>query len=148
MAELARRFGGAPRARSIQLGAIRSLEAIARENLREGCITETWGALVGRHQARRAADPVVRRAFRGVARDEFRHAALSWDLHAWLRPRLSPSSREQLRADGEARLAELQTSLGADQTPELERELGLPAPKQARLLFGTLRERLWSDLLA
>jgi hypothetical protein len=148
MTALALRFGGRPGPRRIRLQPVRSLEAIARENLKEGCVTETWGALVGHHQAATARLPGIRRAFTGIARDELRHAALSWDLQSWFATRLSPAARRGIQSAGRDQLAALGASLDAAEFAEAHSELGLPAPAVARSLFGILEQRLWSEAIA
>ena len=148
MTALALRFGDSPQPRRIRVEPVRSLEAMARENLREGCVTETWGALVGRHQAGSARLLAVRRAFAGIARDELRHAAFSWDLQSWFDARLSQAERRGIRDDARARLTALRASLDAAEHAEVQSELGLPAPPVARSLFGILEQRLWSEAIA
>jgi hypothetical protein len=148
MTALALRFGGRPEPRRIRLEPVRSLEAMARENLNEGCVTETWGALVGRHQAASARLPAIRRAFSGIARDELRHAALSWDLQSWFAGRLSQGASRGIGEGGRDQLAALGASLDAAEFTEADRELGLPAPSVARFLFGILEQRLWSEAIA
>ena len=148
MTALALRFGGRPEPRRIRVQPVRSLEAMARENLKEGCVTETWGALVGRYQAGSARLPAVRRAFAGIARDELRHAALSWDLQSWFDAQLSQAARREIRDEGRARLTALGASLDATELAEVQSELGLPAPPVARSLFGILEQRLWSEAIA
>ena len=144
MSALAHRYGGRPVARRIRVPAVRSLEAIARENANEGCVTETWGALVGLHQARAARSPRLRSAFARVASDEVRHAALSWDLRAWLDTRLSARARKHVQSEAEAHAEKLEAGLGAQASRELEHELGLPSSDVERVLFGRLRERVLS----
>ncbi|MGH7436059.1 MAG: ferritin-like domain-containing protein, partial [Polyangiaceae bacterium] len=78
------RYGGIPRRPRVERGPVRPLEDIATENAAEGCVRETFGALIGIWQARFAGDPQVRRAMNGVARDESRHAALSWEVARWI----------------------------------------------------------------
>jgi len=141
---LARRFGARPAARRVRVSNVRPLEAMARENAVEGCVTETWGALIGLHQANAARSRVVRRVYAGLAGDELRHAALSWDLHAWLGSRLSPAARKSVRSSAEARVLELESGLDSGVTPDLRRELGLPGPARRRKLFASLRRELWS----
>jgi hypothetical protein len=145
VAALARRFGGKPSARRVRVPAVRALEAIAQENAREGCVTETWGALIGLHQARAARTSSVRRAYARIARDEVRHAALSWDLADWFASRLSAAERRRVGTEVKARAAELESSLGAEGCGELELELGLPAPERARAMFGSLRRSFGRD---
>jgi len=95
MARLARRFGGTPRAFEAPAGSpVRGLFAIALENAVEGCVRETYGAVVGLVEARVSRDAQVRRAMRSIAADECRHAELAWEVAAWLSPRLTPAERE------------------------------------------------------
>ncbi len=94
MTRLARRFGGEPRAFvAPPAAAVRSLLAIALENAVEGCVRETYGAVVGLVEARASRDAGVRRAMRSIAADECRHAELAWAVAAWVMPRLTPDER-------------------------------------------------------
>ncbi len=63
----------------------------------EGCIGETLAALEAAEAARRCADPVVRGVLDGIATDEARHAALSWDALRWFVSR-DPALRAAARA--------------------------------------------------
>lgn len=123
---LARRFGGAVPRASVDKRPVRSLEAIALENVVEGCVRETFGALVGGAQAERARDGEVRTLMRGLARDERRHASLAWAVDAWIRRRLSAESLarvDEARAQAvSALLDEVQREPHAD----LVREAGVP----------------------
>jgi hypothetical protein len=47
----------------------RSLVELALENIREGCVRETWGAACAVVQSMKATDLEVRRAMRAIARD-------------------------------------------------------------------------------
>src|SRR5207244_3222953 len=62
---------------------IRPLEVVAAENVAEGCLRETFGAVVAAFQAQVAEDPHVRRVMRRIARDEARHAQLAIDVATW-----------------------------------------------------------------
>jgi len=66
--------------RTLQDPALDALVDVALENAVEGCVRETYGALIATRQAEAASDPVVRRAMRKIAADETAHAALSWDV--------------------------------------------------------------------
>lgn len=81
-AAIARRFGGRFAKPRVEPREVRSLEEIALENATEGCVNETYGALVATFQARVAGDPRVRAAMARIARDETRHAALARDVAA------------------------------------------------------------------
>ena len=86
---LARKYGATPRApRIAPTSESPSLFAVALENAREGCVRETYGALVAHLQTTRAADPEVRACMAVIADEETEHAALSWDVAAWLESRV------------------------------------------------------------
>jgi hypothetical protein len=92
-----RRLAGSKRAHvSLAKPRRRSLEAIAIENAREGCVGEAWGALLAYVQARTATDPRVRHAMLEIAADEARHAALSSAIDAWIAPRLGERARARV----------------------------------------------------
>lgn len=95
MSRLARRFGGTPRRfEAPPASKARSLLAIAVENAVEGCVRETYGAVVGLVEARVSRDPGVRSAMRSIAADECRHAELAWTVAQWVLPRLTPAERD------------------------------------------------------
>lgn len=143
-AALARRHGGRPVMPRVSRWQPRSLTEVAVDNATEGCIRETYGALVAHVQARRAQDPAVRRVLRRIAADETRHAALSWELHLWVQQRLSPSQRGVVkRRTGEA-LERLQHELTTEQAEAVHRVAGMPRPDQARVLFAGLRRQLFA----
>jgi hypothetical protein len=119
MSRLARRFGGTPRElEAPPASPARSLLAIAVENAVEGCVRETYGAVVGLVEARVSRDPGVRRAMRSIALDECGHAELAWAVAQWVLPRLTPAEREAveramqeavvgLAREGDARIVRL-----------------------------------------
>ncbi|HWA71748.1 MAG TPA: hypothetical protein VG937_05430 [Polyangiaceae bacterium] len=139
---LARRFG-VPVARVERDDAPpRSLEAIALDNAVEGCVRETWGALIALHQAARATDASVRAVLGRIARDEVRHAALSMRIDRWLYPRLTAEQRARIRAARVAALAELAAEVRIA-LPKAERErLGLPSSGEAGSLLLELNRSL------
>lgn len=112
----------------------RSLEDFARENAVEGCVLETFGALVGLAQAERATDPAVRLVMRGIARDEARHGELAWRVHGWALAQLDAAASERvLHAANDAARTLL------DASPELldrdtARGLGVPIGPERRAL--------------
>jgi hypothetical protein len=87
------------RAAPVELGArlARTEFDVALDNAVEGCVRELFGALVVSWQAARAQDAALRRDLARIARDEVSHSALSYDIAAWLEPRLSPTQRALLR---------------------------------------------------
>ncbi len=110
-AKLARRFGAlegewaAPVRR--HASEARTLEAIAHENAVEGCVKETFAAVLAMWQAEHARDEAVRAAMSVIAEDEARHAALAWSVLAWARAKLGPSARDRVEAALRSELATL-----------------------------------------
>ncbi|MBK7857016.1 MAG: ferritin-like domain-containing protein [Archangiaceae bacterium] len=144
VAALARRFGGRPVRPTVAPTAARSLREVALDNAVEGCVRETFGALVAHRQARRAADPAVAAALTAIAADETRHAALSWDLHAWALSRLPRPDLAEVRAAQRRAVAELRAESSAPVDASLEREAGLPPADEAVTLVDALSRSLWA----
>jgi len=143
-ARLARRYGfrGDTRPR-IQATGERSPLAIAIENAVEGCVRETFGALIAQHQAVLARDPLIASSMRSIAVDETRHAELAWQVAEWLEPRLSEADRKVLARAREAALLQLAQEITRDPLSASTREqLGLP---EAALQHALL-ERMASSL--
>ena len=65
------------------------LFSIAMHNAVEGCVVESWAALVAQWQSQHMPSSQVRLIYQRIATDEIRHGQLSWDLHDWLMTRLS-----------------------------------------------------------
>jgi hypothetical protein len=132
---LARRFGGQVQPTPTLPRASRTLAAIAEENMSEGCVRETFGALVAHYQARHARHPELAAAFARIAREETRHAALSFALDRWLSPRLDGAARARVQQARREAAARLYAELGAQGPDDPERLAGFPDPALARALF-------------
>jgi hypothetical protein len=92
----------------------------------------------------RATDLDVRRAMRTIARDELRHAALSWELAEWIASRLALSERA-LVAQGRAHaLEELQAELRIEPPEPVRTGLGLPTRDEARGMLEGMRAHVWA----
>lgn len=143
-AALAARFGGAPRRAEAARARARSILEIALENAVEGCVRETYGALVATYQAGRAADRSIARSMRAIARDETRHAALAWDVAALLEPRLSPDERARVDEARRAAIAELEDEALGVHAAEVVTEAGVPNEPAARRLLAGARELVWA----
>jgi hypothetical protein len=141
---IARRFGGtAPRVRVRRSGS-RALAAIAVENAVEGCVRETFGALVATWQAANAGDGRIRRSMKRIAVDETRHAALAWAVARWIEPQLDDADRAEVaRAKGEAVHALLRDA-SSDGPRALQTVAGLPRSDVAAALVRELDASLWS----
>jgi rubrerythrin len=107
---LARRRGGQLEAPRIGAASPRSIEAMAIENAVEGCVRETYGALIARRAAHAHPDAEVRAAMKRIARDEARHATLAWTIAAWLEPRLDGAARHRVRSARDEAVRELAVS--------------------------------------
>lgn len=140
MTRLAARYGAAPPRVEITPVHARSLEEIALENAVEGCVRETWGAVLALWQSRTAQDPVARATFAMIAADELRHAALAWQIDGWLAPQLSDEALARVAAAREAAIAELHVTSALAAMPEL----GLPDDHAVRDLVARTTDSLWT----
>lgn len=142
-ARLARRHGGEVREAALGPLPVRTPFEVARENAVEGCVRETFGALQATYQAAHAREPELARAMKAIARDETRHAALSWDVAAWIEPRLTDEERRAVGRAREAAVEALWRDLGAEAPGDAERLAGVPRAREARSLHAALSEALW-----
>jgi hypothetical protein len=135
--------GGQPVAAEVRELSLRSLEEIAIENATEGCVRETYGALVGGHQARHAGDLGVRSAMREVAADEARHASLSHRVHQWAMSLLDVDARTRVLAAQRHAIVELTLACRDEVDERLQALLGLPSSTVAQALLRELSRSLW-----
>jgi hypothetical protein len=143
-AALARRRGAETETVVVELSTVRSLFAIAIENAVEGCVRETYGALVAVHQAAHAKDARVAAVMRRIAQDETRHAALAWDVAEWIDARLTGDERRMV-AEARARAVEtLRDALAAPVARDLERDAGLPSASKALAMLDVIAPSLWA----
>jgi hypothetical protein len=145
---LARRFGGRYVAPVIQVKPTRSIEAIAIENAVEGCVRETFGAMMATWQAKTAADPAIRKVMHRIALDETRHAALALRVAAWAERRLDDAARGRVRAARREAVAAVLGELDYEVPEELASVAGVPSGRQARLMAEALDEQLWGASVA
>jgi hypothetical protein len=148
LGELARRAGATVAGTPVHHGAARSLVDIALENAVEGCIRETYGALVAGFQAEHARRTDVRRVMKQIYRDETTHAELAWSVHAWIMSELSTTDRERVTNAMDSAITELGLAARSPTAPELVEALGLPRPQDAARLVDGLAAHLWSPALA
>jgi hypothetical protein len=139
MALRARSHGVPVSAPRVRRGAARSLEAVARENAVEGCVHETFGALLMTWQAARAPDPSLRRTFERIAADEARHAALSWAVARWAEGRLDPAASARVAAARVRAVAALRRCVGP---APFDAGVGRPSPSDRAALVDGLVRRL------
>ncbi len=142
--DLARAFGVVPPRAEVGPSRVRPLVEVAIENAIEGCVRETFGALVGAWQGEHAL--VVRGAMKRIARDEARHAALGWRIHDWAMTRLGASERARVTSAMSRAIDELEAASRAEPNVVLARTLGLPNATQALALVAAMRAEVWSML--
>lgn len=142
---LATHFGGSMSPQSIRVSKVRDLETIALENAIEGCVAETWGCLVGMHQARSATSSRLRRAHHRIAVDEARHAQLAWDIAQWAAQKLSTAALQRISSRRAQAVRELERVVSRETESEpVRRFLGLPDAALSRRLFAHVDQALWS----
>ncbi len=141
-AALARRFGAlqgnwseAPRVRQREE---RSLADLAVENVVEGCVAETFGALVGLYQAEYAKNERIRAAMTAIAEDETRHAALAWSVFSWTHERLDEPARLRVRRAMTDAVAKLAAEARLAPDPLLVEHAGVPDAEAATRLVEAL----------
>jgi hypothetical protein len=140
---LAERFGGRYVRPSVSAQCDVTLETLARENATEGCVRETYGALLATYQARQAGDPEVRKAMTQIARDETRHAAIAWAIASWVEPKLDAEAQARVRDARQRAAQELTRELGCEAPAKLQSAAGVPAANVAQQLARSLAGELW-----
>ena len=139
LSRLARARGGVNgRAALPKRRGTRTAAAIAAENAAEGCVRETYGALLMHWQATHAHDPELRASFARVAEDEERHAALAWALARWLEARLDPDAQARVRSARARALSALRDELTHEPEATLVARAGVPRAAQALALLEAL----------
>ena len=139
MDTLAKTYGGSrPEPRSDQPGNTALLE-VALHNAVEGCVQEAWAACVALHQSLRA-DESLQPIFAQIAKDEIKHAQLSWDLHKWFCNQLTAEERKQIQQAQVNAIRQLQTQVPTNHPDATF--LGLFIPEQEIALRRKFTEQL------
>jgi hypothetical protein len=132
---LAKRFGATPPRPKVARRQSRSLEAIVRENVVEGCVRETFGALLATWQATRAADAETRRELARIAEDETDHAALSWAIAEWGLARLDDAAKKRIERARRSAIVELERENAKELDANVACIAGIPSAAQ-RVAFA------------
>ncbi|HLK37905.1 MAG TPA: hypothetical protein VKU41_14185 [Polyangiaceae bacterium] len=143
MRGLARRQDAVCREPRVAKRPIRSLADIAIDNATEGCVRETYGALVAIHQSRAAGDAGMRGAMTRIADDETKHAALAWKVAAWIEGRLSAKDRRRVADARRSAVEEIANAAGHEPPASVRRFAGLPNARHATQMVTRMREQLW-----
>lgn len=120
-----------------------SLLEFARVNASEGCIRESFAALEALVQSHCASDATARAVLRRIARDETRHAQLSWDIDAWAAQGLSKRGKYRVQRSRRAAIRRTWRSLSRHPTCRAHSDVapGQPDPPGRQWLFrGFVRE--------
>jgi hypothetical protein len=141
MARAAGRYGSPSSRVHVDVRGSASLLELALRNAEEGCVRETFSAAVAVVQGRTASDPALRRTMRRIARDEIRHAALSWRLHEWLLSQLPRRERSRL-ADVRRRTLDAMDGELARAPRGGDPALGMPGPLELLALLREMRPHL------
>jgi hypothetical protein len=144
MGRIARRFGGRPTEPEVRALPLRDLERLATENMVEGCVRETFGALFATYQAERASDPEIARELAVIAADETRHAALAWQIADWADALLDDSGRSSVKRARERAVEELRAELGSVVPAQLRDVAGVPDARVSTELLRGLERALFS----
>lgn len=142
---LARRYRGRLVPAQVMARPLRALAQVALENEIEGCVRETYGALLGCWQAEHASEPVIRRAMASIAADELRHAALSWQVRNWAVRRLGRTTRSDLQAARRQAIRTLRAELLQEPPAAVAQAAGIPSPPQALELATQMERELWRE---
>jgi hypothetical protein len=117
---------------------------MAIENAMEGCVRETFGAMLAVRQAIVAGNGPMRSAMKSIARDETRHALLAWRVGAWLDRKLTAEQRRQVTEAVQQAVAQLARELARGTASSVEHFAGLPGVAEALQMLAELRDALWS----
>ncbi len=139
MRALASEHGAAPHRYTVRDGGTRTLASLAHENAVEGCVRETWGALLAAWQREYAEHPAVREAMQTIAIDEQKHGALAWRVARWAEPLLDDETRASIDGAREEAFDRLIAELAAPQDPTFARAVGLPDAGTAVAMASALR---------
>lgn len=126
MRALAKRTGIACRAARIASTPALSLEQLALQNAVEGCVRETFGAVVARYQAMHAQNRDLAAVMKTIAIDEAEHAALAFRIDVWARKRLGHAARERIHAARALAARELMRDAATPMDTRARINLGLP----------------------
>lgn len=130
-----------------ELGGERVCAAVgvAIENAVEGCVGETWAALLAAWQAESAGDPELQSTLRALAEEEAHNAQQAWRVAVWLDGMLDDRDRKRVREARDEAVGELWREVAEGSAyAEGDALLGLPSAAQARALLRELRISLWT----
>lgn len=121
-----------------------TLEQLAIECFRDGCVNETVAALCVAEGARRCASPELREVLAAIADDEARHAELSYRILAWALREGDAGLRARIAEELDAVRAELARESSASAAhPDHDETTGLLTPRTS----ARVRRRVLADVV-
>jgi hypothetical protein len=141
--ELAEPRGGVVPPTIIGEVAPRDLFTIAKENVVEGCVQETWLAMRAHVQANAATDPQIAAALAVIAVDETRHAELAREMDRWMRSKLSAADNRRLDTARDKAVERLTSRIDLGNEMRFV-EAGLPSAAEEARLVRALTAALWT----
>jgi rubrerythrin len=144
MGAVARGLGANPVPAEVEDRPLRDLKAIALENAIEGCVRETYGALVGTFQSMATPDAEIAAALREISEDETRHAETSWQIASWVESQLSEEERAEIEAARQQAIIDLRAEVAIEPDPQVRALAGLPSAAQAVAMVDQLSETIWA----
>jgi hypothetical protein len=115
-----------------------TLEQLAHANATEGCVRETWGAMVATWQGRVAIDPQVRAVMQQIAIEETKHATISRAIDRWAMRRLDAAARARVDAARSEAFVMLAASVTEEVPAALVEVAGLPRAEVAATLMTAM----------
>lgn len=131
MRRLARAVGATPAPVERAPTETRTMSEMLEDNAITGCTGEAHAALVAAHQAANAPTAALRAVFTEIARDEARHALLSYAIHDWAVARLPARRARALEETRRAATEALVAASDAHVHPTLTMALGVPSAERA-----------------
>ncbi len=123
----------------------RSVLQFAIENAVEGCVRETYAAMLAVRQAESSSELALRDAFAKIAVDETSHADLAWAMHEWAQSLLSDVEQQQVQQAMSDAVSELRQQVGGSMpSAELSAALGLAPREQLLQMVDALAQNLWN----
>lgn len=144
MKALCLRYGGACIPVVVDPFQPRTLFEFALDNVVEGCVRETYGALAAMYQSEHAEDPAVREVTRRIVFEESRHAMMSWEIVQWLETQLSPKQQEQCRQAMKEAVYSLEMAIAQKASQPWEHRIGVPPKNEALRMFDVLKQTVWA----
>lgn len=121
-----------------------TLEQLALDCFRDGCVNETVAALCVAEASRRAGSPEIRETLAAIADDEGRHAELSWRILAWAMREGDAALRARIADELDTVRRELASRTSAGEPdPDHDEATGLLAPRTA----AQVRRRVLAEVV-